>query len=111
MSKTKILHFIRRMSFLLLLGFSSFLGAQSLEKLEAVTARYETLIDFLNDPSAIEEYRIVLKLYLKEEIVFDPVFDRFFEQIKDLAEKIPEFAEAAWKKNSDWQKEIYSIKG
>ncbi len=111
MSKTKMLHYIRRISFLLSLVFSSFLGAQSLEKLEAVTARYETLNDFLSDPSAIEEYRIVLKLYLKEEIVFDPVFDRFFEQIKDIAEKIPEFAQAAWKKNPDWQKEIYSIKG
>ena len=111
MSKTKMLHYIRRISFLLSLGFLSFLNAQSLEKLEAVTARYETLNDFLSDPSAIEEYRIVLKLYLKEEIVFDPVFDRFFEQIKDLAEKIPEFAEVAWKKNPDWQKEIYSIKG
>jgi hypothetical protein len=111
MSKTEMLSLIRRGLFFFCLGLSLSLSAQSLEKLEVVTSRYETLNDFLNDPSAIEEYRIVLKLYLKEEVVFDPVFDRFFEQIKDLAEKIPEFAKAAWKKNPNWQKEIYSIKG
>ena len=96
--------------FFCLLGFSlSF--SQTLEDLETITAHYETLNDFLKDPVAIERYRASLKIYLKEESAFDPVFDKFIEQIKDVSEKIPEFDKAAWKINPYWKSETYSIKG
>jgi hypothetical protein len=85
--------------------------SQTLEDLESITSRYETLNDFLKDPEALEKYQVSLKIYLKEESAFDPVFDKFIEQIKDVSEKIPGFDKAAWKTNPDWKSQAYSIRG
>jgi hypothetical protein len=96
--------------FFCLLG-SPYSFSQTLENLESIVARYETLNDFLNDSDALERYRASLKIYLKEESAFDPLFDKFIEQIKDVSEKIPGFDKAAWKTNPDWKNETYSIRG
>lgn len=107
----KKLQIFRKASFLLLGSLSFLLSSQTLENLESITARFESLDDFLKDPVAIEEYRASLKIYLKEEQAFDSVFDKFIEQIKDVSQKIPEFERAAWKINPFWKQETYSIKG
>jgi hypothetical protein len=85
--------------------------AETLTRLEEITARYATMVDMLNDPEGLKEYREALKAYMGENATFDPVLDEFFVQIKDLSKNIPGFAEKAWKTNPDWKKQSYVIKG
>lgn len=97
--------------FFILILFAIPSRAETLAQLEAITARYATLAEFLADESGVAEYREALKDYMGESESFDPVYAEFIRQISEVNNQIDGFGEKAWRSNSHWQAERFSIIG
>jgi hypothetical protein len=83
--------------------------AQTLEHLEAILTRYETMESFLSDSSAVIEYREALKLFMDEESSFDPIYEEFIRQIRDVGAQVPGFSEQAWERDPTWKQSAFTI--
>lgn len=85
--------------FLSLIPFVAAIGevpGSGLSQMEAVTARYPTMQNFLNDPKAIEEYFVASQNYFGKQRFGREAYNAIIKQMKDVSTKMPDVAKRLW---------------
>lgn len=77
--------------------YSGTLCAKSLASLEAVTAKADSLGQFLNSPALLEEYGRAVQAYYGTQRFNCQTYKQVIEELRALNKKVPSIAQSIWR--------------